>query len=506
MPVATGRFVSRISRVWRSFGFKFALLLVIFLAVPVLLFIPLSNADLKRNELLILNVRDKGRLIAEGIRPVLGAAAIKAPQALSDSLHRFSQGGLGIKILFRPAIERGPSNFFFVAAAPSVSIEYLEEERINLARIGVFERLDETCQTDDQSALSYKNPSGEIEILTSITPIKDTSGCWLVVTTHRSADFPVAALGTPIWATPQLIAALAIYGLMAAVIASLFGGLWLSLRRFGALAREIHSGRNARASFAERNSIPELESVAAEFDRLVTSMRESADSIRRAAEENAHALKAPLAVIAQSIEPIRKSTLGGEPRARRAVELIERSVERLDAIVSAARQMDEASAELIDPPRDRINLSRLVDRMATFYDQTLAGRNIAVKKQIEPGLMVRGGEDLLETILENLLDNAASFSPEGGAIKVSLARDRRLVVLTIEDNGPGVAETELTRIFNRYVSLRSRTATDENSSGGSHFGIGLWIVRRNIEAMGGTIRADNHFGGGLMMTASFPAE
>ena len=123
MPVSTGRFIARILRVWHSFGFKFALLLVIFLALPVLLFIPLSNADLKRNELLIVNVRDKGRLIAEGIRPVLGAGAIKAPQALSDTLLRFSQGGIGIKILFRPAIERGVSNFFFVASAPSVSRE-----------------------------------------------------------------------------------------------------------------------------------------------------------------------------------------------------------------------------------------------------------------------------------------------------------------------------------------------------------------------------------------------
>ena len=491
---------------WHSFGFKFALLLVIFLALPVLLFIPFRNADLERNQLLIASVRDQGRLIAEGVRPLLERGdVIKSPGVLSEMLARFVRGGVNARILFRPANETGARNFFIVSAVPPVSNDYLERERVELIRIGAFEKLDESCQWDYQAATRYTNPRGEDEVLTSITPVNVPAGCWVVLTAHRRENFPVAAIGEPLWAAPQVGMALVVYGLMAVVIASLFGGIWRSLRRFGALAREIRTGADEPGTFLDRNAIPELEDVAGEFDHMVHALRASADGIRQAAEENAHALKAPLAVISQSVEPLRKVLPGGDQRAARALELIDRSVERLDALVSAARQMDEANAELVDPPRDRIDLSRLMTRMAGEYRLALADRNVTVSEHIEPGLHVLGGEELLETVAENLLDNAAGFSRGGTEIRVTLVRAEGRIRLTVEDHGPGVDETNLDRIFRRYVSIRggANRVDGAKQDPRNHFGIGLWIVRRNVEAMGGTITARNRNGGGLSVIATF---
>jgi two-component system sensor histidine kinase ChvG len=482
-------------------------LLAIFLALPILIFVPFKNADDERNDLLIASVRDQGRLVAEGVRPVIERDGTKAPAILGDTLARFAKDGINARILFRPANETGANSFYIVAAAPTVSNDYLETERANFVRMGVFDNLNRSCQGDFQSATEYTNPKGEGEILTSIMPINLPNGCWLVVTTHPKANFPIVADGQPLWATPQIGMALIVYALMAIVIASLFGGIWRSLRRFGALAREIRAGADEPGTFVDRNAIPELGDVAGEFDHMVHALRASADGIRQAAEENAHALKAPLAVISQSVEPLRKLLPIGDARAARALELIDRSVERLDALVSAARQMDETNAELVDPPRERIDLSRLMGRMAGEYRLALADRNVRVVEQLEPSLWVLGGEEMLETVAENLLDNAAGFSQPGAEIKVSLRRiGGGRIQLTVDDQGPGVDDTNLDRIFRRYVSIRGNANRVDRPGNDprNHFGIGLWIVRRNIEAMGGTITARNRENGGLSVIATFP--
>ena len=103
------------------------------------------------------------------------------------------------------------------------------------------------------------------------------------------------------------------------------------------------------------------------------------------------------------------------------------------------------------------------------------------------------GDDMLEVVAENILDNAIGFSSPGGAITVSLRRNGQIAEFVVEDEGPGVAAENLERIFERYYSQRPRTADEEDD----HFGIGLWIVRRNVEAMGGTVAASPRESGGL---------
>jgi two-component system sensor histidine kinase ChvG len=115
---------------------------------------------------------------------------------------------------------------------------------------------------------------------------------------------------------------------------------------------------------------------------------------------------------------------------------------------------------------------------------------------------VLGSEAMIETVLENLIDNAVSFSPTGSKILIHLAHDRRFAHLTVSDNGPGVPEGQIERIFDRYYSERRADAADEVPS--SYFGIGLWIARRNVEAMGGTIGAENAAPQGLTVHIRLP--
>jgi two-component system sensor histidine kinase ChvG len=108
---------------------------------------------------------------------------------------------------------------------------------------------------------------------------------------------------------------------------------------------------------------------------------------------------------------------------------------------------------------------------------------------------------MMETAVENVLENAVSFTPASGIIRVRAYRDGRGARIMIEDEGPGVPADRLHRIFDRYYSVRPASA----ASAAGNFGIGLWIVRRNVEAMGGRVWAENRRQGGLRVTIEFPA-
>jgi two-component system sensor histidine kinase ChvG len=119
-----------------------------------------------------------------------------------------------------------------------------------------------------------------------------------------------------------------------------------------------------------------------------------------------------------------------------------------------------------------------------------------------PGLFVLGTEEMIETVVENLIDNAVSFSPAGGEILIHLTRDGHFAEITVSDQGPGVPAEQLERIFDRYYSERRGEA--ESDASPSYFGIGLWIARRNVEAMGGTIEAENLTPHGMAVHVRMP--
>jgi len=91
-------------------------------------------------------------------------------------------------------------------------------------------------------------------------------------------------------------------------------------------------GGKPTAGFAEQNQIAELDGVAAEFDRLVATLGQTAESIRRRAEDNAHAFKTPIAIMRQCLEPLRRALPEDNPRGRRAAEVMEKAVDRLDSL------------------------------------------------------------------------------------------------------------------------------------------------------------------------------
>jgi len=504
--------VGRLEQVWRSFAAKIFALVVIFFAVPLILYDQFRAADAEKNRLLLESVEVQGRLAAETLRPLVGSVDGQAMRTIAQTVQHLGDAGSNIKLLFRP--QNAPSNqsFYYVASSPAVSAQYLEQERQDLLNAGVLDRLGDSCAEVRALAVRYTNPAGGQELLTSITPIQANTGCWAVITSNRTAEFLVSSLGQSYWQTDAVRFAGAIYLVMAAIITVLFVQVGLNLNRFGRLAHNLRTHREQGGSFASLNRIPELSGVAEEFDRLVAALRSSAQALRFAAQEMAHAFKTPLGIIAQSLEPLRRSVRADDVRARRALELIDRSLGRLDGLVSTARRLDETIADSINPPRERVPLSDLVEEIVGEYREAHAESRARFAADIEARLAVFGAPALLESVMQNLLDNALSFSPPGGEIVVSLRARGDVAELAVADQGPGVPTENIERIFERFVSLRASESAQKPAQGDkkgatdrpTHFGLGLWIVRRNVEAMGGVVAAENRAQGGFRVVVALP--
>lgn len=494
--------------VWflRSLALRLVVLVIVFAAVPAIIYQQLRAADQEKQALLLEGAQREGELIASALAPRLLAAETGIPPGLSDDLARLADGKIRIRLLLQPRLATGVSGFYYVAAAPEVPRARLDIEREELVGRGILEKLGTTCAWNLPLALRIEEGAGSQELLTSITPVKTEFGCWVIVTSQNTQAILGTSVGQPYYNTPEIRIAASIYLAMAILVLGIFVGIWRNLRRFGGLARQIEAGGrgSSTASFAEQNTLPELDSVARDFDRLVSRLRQSAENIRRSAEDNAHAFKTPIAIIRQSIEPLKKLVVS-DKRGMLSLDMIEKATNRLDTLVSGTRQMYEVTADLVDSGDSEIDLSQIIGRMAEAATTVHAARRIRLDVSVEPNLKVRASEDVIETVVENILDNALSFSSDGDELAISLKRSGDNAELAIRDSGPGVAPDKLERIFERYYSERPEMALAGPAGGcESHFGIGLWIVRENVTALGGRVWAENNPTGGLTVRLVLP--
>jgi len=488
-----------------SLSAKLVLLSLIFAAVPFFVYQQFRDGFAENQRLLLQSVQDQGRLVARAIEPMLvertGEAEALLFGRLGEELERLVDDGVAVRLLLHPEAARAIDEFYYVASSRPLSQEYLEQERAELLQQRVFVRLVPSCQGGIESAIRFEQAEGAEEIITSITPVLAPAGCWLVIASHSTGVYRGSALGKPYWERAEVQSVAFIYLAMVMATLALFGGVWRSLRRFGRLAGASRASRGEVPTFAKQNRVPELAVVAEEFDDMVETLQSSARSIKRAAEDNAHALKTPIAIIRQCLEPLSAKSSGSTARSARAAEMIGSALDRLDTLVSFARRMDETEAELIAPPQDEVYPGQVLRHLAMEYEELVRKKNVTLEIDADDELAIRANDDLIETVIENLLENALSFSPSAGTIRISLRRVGPNAELTIEDDGVGVANENLQKIFTRYYS--DRPASGEGHSG-NHMGIGLWTVRRKIEAIGGVVTAENRQGGGLRIRALVP--
>ncbi|MDA5192463.1 sensor histidine kinase [Govanella unica] len=498
--------VARRQRWWEvSLATRLIILVLIFLAVPVVLYRLFEAADDDKRILLLDSVYERGRLTMEVLRQQLETGGTNALPVIADQLQVLGAPDTVLRLFFRPGPtdQGGEAGFFYVAAAPARPVEELAREQAEMQRLGIFDRLGAACRDGVPQAARHQLGSAREEVVISVTPLQTPGGCWTLVTAFSTAAFRDSSIGRPYWETEEIRFGAVIYLGLFLVMATVLWSVWRGLKRLTARARLIREqgGSSTRLAhgFTELGGPREVNEVAEELDRLVQTLDSTAQTLREISHENAHAFKTPVAVIRQAIEPIKRRA--EEPRLKRAVEVIELSLEKLDELIASAWRVDELMADLLHPPQQKVDLSSLLERLGRDYATLAQARRVTVLSQVEPGIDVRGSLDMLEAIIENLVDNAVSFTPSGGRVQLELAGDRGFAVLSVSDNGPGVSEDQVTRIFDRYFTTRSQ---GHKGAPGGHLGLGLWIVKRNVDALGGSIVARNRSEGGLKITLRLP--
>ncbi|MDQ3282154.1 MAG: ATP-binding protein, partial [Acidobacteriota bacterium] len=142
---------------------------------------------------------------------------------------------------------------------------------------------------------------------------------------------------------------------------------------------------------------------------------------------------------------------------------------------------------------DPVDVGALLTRIVEGFRLRESGRAELHFDVIGGPHIVEATEDRLTQVFENILDNALSFTPDGAAVRVDVVSENTEVVARISDEGPGIPEANLARIFDRFFSHRP----DARRHAGGHTGLGLAIVKTIVEAYGGTVSAANGAAGAV---------
>ena len=290
-------------------------------------------------------------------------------------------------------------------------------------------------------------------------------------------------------------------GGLAALIGSLALGWWLTARAFDPIAdlTRLARGIAATGQFGRRLEVApthdELEALAVTFNEMLSRLETIFRRQRDFVADASHELRGPLAVIRANLEFL---TL--EPQREDRQTSIREALDearRMSRLVSDLLFLSEADAN-DRMARDRVPLDALVLATATRANEAISGTTILTVEVCEPAL-VEGDHDRLSQLLWNLAENAIRYTPDGGAVTMSLRRTGAWAELKVTDTGIGIDEEHLPHIFERFYRVdRAR------NRGRPGTGLGLAIVKQVVDSHRGQISVTSTVGVGTSFTVLLP--
>jgi two-component system sensor histidine kinase ChvG len=233
-----------------------------------------------------------------------------------------------------------------------------------------------------------------------------------------------------------------------------------------------HRGR-LRRTFGGSRRRDEIGDLTRALAQLTARLERHLVFVETFSADVSHEFKNPLASIRNAAELLAHSR---DPKEQEQLSAtIEKEVARLNRLLNAVREVSKVDAAV------DMELARPVDLRSLLID--LAGERAVVVAQPQP-MMVTASEDRLAQAFGNVLENAISFSPEGGKVTVSMFERDGWIVVRVDDEGPGIPPEHLEKIFDRFFSFRP---TEQQN----HDGLGLAIAHAVVDAYGGKIHAEN---------------
>ena len=291
---------------------------------------------------------------------------------------------------------------------------------------------------------------------------------------------------------------------LSAVIAVVVAGLSVILSRaltqkIGRLLTAIRQVRaGAYSHRADIRGADEIAQIAQEFNSLTDRLQTTEGARRRFVSDASHELKTPLAAIRLLTDSILQTEDIDLDTTREFVSDIGQEAERLARITEDLLRLTRLDSGAMGKP-EVVDVLPVLEQVMRMMNLVAQEKGVELTYAAAEGCTVLAAKDEIHQVIYNLVDNAVKYSAAGGAVQVSLRWRNEQVVLQVADNGAGIPEEDLPRIFQRFYRVdkaRSRAA------GGT--GLGLSIVRDTMEKRGGTVEAANRPEGGAVFTACWP--
>jgi len=261
----------------------------------------------------------------------------------------------------------------------------------------------------------------------------------------------------------------------------------------GPVRRLADGAERVRRRIRTRVEIPDFTRRRDEIGHLSGALRDMTgalytriEAIESFAADVSHELKNPLTSLRSAVEtlPMAKT----EANRKRLLEVIEHDVRRLDRLITDISDASRLDAELQRQEAAPVDLAQMLDALVKAANEVPG--DVAVTLRFEGGppaaFKVPGHDSRLGQVVSNLIDNARSFSPAGGSVRLTCRKLKSEVEILVDDDGPGVRPEALEKIFERFYTDRP-----EDQGFGQNSGLGLSISKQIVEAHGGRVWVEN---------------
>lgn len=237
----------------------------------------------------------------------------------------------------------------------------------------------------------------------------------------------------------------------------------------------------------------EIHKLAKNFNSMFDRIEESFEKEKQFTSDVSHELRTPLSVIISQSDYARTD----EEYREKALEVINREAKRMAGLVNRLLTLSRSDSGRLVLENDEIDFSEMCEMVAMQQEPAASRKNIELTADIEPGIKVTGDDAMLIRIILNLTDNAIKYSRQNGHVRLSLKTAGDFACCSVEDDGIGIPEKDLERIWERFYRVDS-SRSEEGS------GLGLAMVEALVKAHGGYTDVRSSLGEGSRFDVYIP--
>lgn len=310
------------------------------------------------------------------------------------------------------------------------------------------------------------------------------------IVSHEKADEPISDV-----ARRSMIA------LIVLVILGIGGGYIIAMKSLKPIkdieevARDISQSGDLKKRIKLDKGDKELYSLAETFDGMFDKLERSFESEKQFTNDVSHELRTPMAVIMAQCDYALSEEMTLE-EYKESIELIRRQGSKMSKMITQMLDFSRIERRSEKYPTEKTDFSEIVSSICDDLS-LIKMKNIVTECEVEPGIYVNGNYMLLTRLVTNLVSNAYRYGVENGRTVVSLHRDGDFAVLSVKDNGIGIENDDLEKIFHRFYQ-----ADPSHSDGGT--GLGLSMVKEIAAFHHGTVTVNSEPGHGSEFVVRIP--